>query len=86
MALEVDEKKALREHYRSWGLDVVRQELQRPGRAIFANPEVTEFAHDWVEEEEARKQRQKDRLVKVLMIAAVVECAVILNLPVGVIH
>ncbi len=83
MELTADDKRTLRERYQGWGLDTVRDDLKRPFRHVFVSRERNEFAKTWVGETEIKEQKQvarKQRLVRLLMLAAIVELGVVLGL------
>jgi hypothetical protein len=83
MELTAADKKTLRERYQSWGLDTVREDLRRPFRHVFVSQARNEFAKNWVGEAEVQEQKQqarKDRLVKILMLAAIVEVGVVFGM------
>ena len=56
--LSAERKKSLEDHYEFWGVEEVREELHRPGRDQFVDPEVTAFAQSWVEAKEAKARRR----------------------------
>ena len=60
MELSAERMAALEDHYELWGLEEVRKELARPDRDEFTDPEVTAFAHEWVERKEAAARRKRD--------------------------
>ena len=84
MALNEGRKKTLRQRYGLWGVDAVRGDLRRPGRDVFVCADTNEFANDWADEADLRKQGRKDKMIKGLMVAAAVEfgVAVGLHLPI----
>ena len=83
MELTAADKRTLRERYQSWGLDTVREDLRRPFRHVFVSQARNEFAKNWVGETEVSEQKQqvrKDRLVKILMLAAIIEVGVVFGM------
>lgn len=64
-----DEMDRLQIRYEMWGVDRVREELERPDRDQFVHPDVTAFAHEWLEAKEAAVRRSKDS-TRILAIAA----------------
>lgn len=83
MALTDDEIMTLRSRYKDWGVDTVRSDLRRPSRNVFMSPDRDKFAHDWVDESDAkvtRREKRKERLVKILMVAAAIEFGVVMGL------
>ena len=83
MELTAADKRTLRERYQGWGLDTVRNDLKRPFRHVFVSHERNEFAKNWVGETEVLEQKQhvrKERLVRILMLAAIIEVGVVVGL------
>ena len=83
MELTAADKSTLSKRYRGWGLDTVRDDLKRPFRHIFVSRERNEFAKHWVGETEIKEQKsqaRKIRVVRFLMIAAIIEVGVVLGL------
>ena len=83
MELTAADKKTLRERYQSWGVDTVREDLKRPFRHVFVSQARNEFAKDWVGEAEVLEEKQnvrKERLVKILMLAAIIEVGVVFGM------
>lgn len=83
MELTAADKRTLRERYQGWGLDTVRNDLKRPFRHVFVSAERNEFAKNWVGETEILEQKQhvrKERLVRILMFAAIIEVGVVVGL------
>ncbi len=83
MELTAADKRTLRERYQGWGLDTVRDDLKRPFRHVFVSRERNEFAKAWVGETEVMEQKQnvrKERLVRILMLAAIIEVGVVVGL------
>ena len=72
MALPAERKIALEDHYELWGLDEVRNELERPDRDQFVDPEVTAFAKAWVEAKEESIHSRKRRSKTILTIVGLV--------------
>lgn len=86
MELTAADKRTLRERYEGWGLDAVRADLKRPWRYVFVSRERNEFAKAWVGETEVKEQKQQDRrkrMVRVLMMCAIVELGVAVGLNVN---
>lgn len=79
MALTREEKDTLRQRYESWGLDMVQRELASPERALFANPDVDDFAHSWIAEQEMDRAGRNDRLVKFMMVVAGIEFGIMVG-------
>ncbi len=44
MGLSAEQKELLEARYETWGLDQVREELERDDRDLFAHPDVTAVA------------------------------------------
>ncbi len=85
MALTNDDKTTMRTRYETWGVDKVREDLRQPARHVFVSQERNDFARDWVDDEvekQGRREVRKDRLVKVLMVAAAIEFGVAIGLVV----
>ncbi len=83
MELTAADKRTLQERYQGWGLDTVRNDLKRPFRHIFVSRERNEFAKNWVGEAEVKEQKQharRERLVRILMLAAIIEVGVVVGL------
>ncbi len=83
MELTAADKRTLRERYQGWGLDTVRDDLKRPFRHVFVSRERNEFAKAWVGETEVKERKQnarKERLVRILMLAAIIEVGVVVGL------
>lgn len=83
MELTAADKRVLRERYRGWGLDTVREDLKRPFRHVFVSRERNEFAKTWVGENEILEQRRDARgrrMVRFLTFAAIVELGVAVGL------
>ena len=82
MELTAADKRTLRERYQGWGLDTVRNDLKRPFRHVFVSRERNEFAKNWVGETEILEQKRharKERMVRILMLAAVIELGVVVG-------
>jgi hypothetical protein len=83
MELTAADKITLRERYQDWGLDTVRDDLKRPFRHVFVSRERNEFAKTWVGETEVKEEKQQTRrrrMVRILMIAAIIEVGVAVGL------
>ncbi len=83
MELTEADKKTLRERYQGWGLDTVREDLKRPFRYVFVSRERNEFAKNWVGETEVQERKshaRQRRMVRFLMIAAIIEVGVTVGL------
>ena len=83
MELTAADKITLRERYQDWGLDTVRDDLKRPFRHVFVSRERNEFAKTWVGEAEVKEEKQqirRRRMVRILMIAAIIEVGVAVGL------
>jgi hypothetical protein len=83
MELTAADKRTLRERYQGWGLDTVRNDLKRPFRHVFVSRERNEFAKNWVGEIEILEQKQhvrKERMVRILILAAIIEVGVVVGL------
>lgn len=79
MALTREEKDTLRHRYEMWGIDAVKRELRNPQRAMFASPEVDEFAYAWIAEQEMKISGHGDKLVKLMMIVAGIEFGIMVG-------
>lgn len=79
MPLSRKEKSVLRARYEMWGVDAVKKELRNPERAYFTDPEVDEYAYAWIAEQEMKRSRRSDGLIKVMMIAAGIEFGVLVG-------
>ena len=83
MELTDADKRTLRERYQGWGLDTVREDLKRPFRHVFVSRQRNEFAKTWVGETEVRERQQvlrRRRMVRVLMIAAIIAVGIAVGL------
>jgi hypothetical protein len=80
MALSREQKESLRARYEEWGLDTVKAALSKPGRDMFVDPEITRVAHTWVNDKVAALARRESRLAHLLLVAAAIECALVLAL------
>jgi hypothetical protein len=80
MVLSKDQKESLRARYEEWGLDTVKAALARPGRDMFVDPEITQVAHAWVADKIAAVTRRESRLAHLLLLAAAVECGLVVAL------
>jgi hypothetical protein len=80
MALSNEQKASLRARYEEWGLDTVKAALSKPGRDTYVDPEVTEVAHAWVNDKIASLARRDSRVAHILLLAAAIECGLILAL------
>ena len=83
MELTAADKKSLLERYQGWGLDTVREDLKRPFRHVFVSRERNEFAKNWVGEaevKERKKQARRERMVRCLMLAAIIEIGIVFGL------
>ena len=78
MGLSAQQKELLEARYEVWGLDRVRDELERDDRELIAHPDVTAFARAWVEAKEAKHRRAR-RSVGVLVIVGIVQLGVALG-------
>lgn len=67
MPLTGEERDSLLARYEVWGVDRVKAELERPDRKMFAQPEITSFACDWIEGQE--KGRRGRRVVDLTLLA-----------------
>ncbi len=56
--LSAERKKSLADHYEVWGVEEVRDELDRPDRDQFVDSEVMAFAQSWIEAKEAKARRR----------------------------
>ncbi len=72
-------KKCLEARYEVWGLDRVRDELERAERDLIAHPDATGFAQAWIETKET-SQRRARRSIVVLVIVGIVQLGVALAL------
>ena len=79
MGLSTEQKELLEARYETWGLDRVREELERDDRDLFANPDVTALAWAWIEAKEAGRRRAR-RSIVVLTIVGIVQLGVALAL------
>ncbi len=83
MELTDADKRTLRERYQGWGLDTVREDLKRPFRHVFVSRQRNEFAKTWVGETEVRERQQvlrRRRMVRILMIAAIIAVGIAVGL------
>ncbi len=83
MELTAADKRTLSERYRGWGLDSVRDDLKRPFRYVFVSRERNEFAKTWVGETEIKEKKRharKQRMGRILMLAAIVEVGVVVGM------
>lgn len=71
-------KRELKARYETWGPDKVRAELVRAGRAVYADPEVSRYAAEWLDEKERGYHRRREIYAKALMIVAVFEVTLVL--------
>ena len=69
MVLTAEQQEWLKARYTYWGLEAVRQEIERDLRNEFTPPDVTAFARAWVAAEDAKSKRP---LRFFLILAAVV--------------
>lgn len=74
MGLSAEQKEWLEARYEYWGLDRVREELQRPERDMFSDPDVTALARAWVEAKEAGARR-KTHIMVILAVVCLVPLA-----------
>ncbi len=83
MELTAADKRTLSERYRGWGLDTVREDLKRPFRHVFVSRERNEFAKAWVGETEIKERKshvRRERMVRFLMLAAIIEVGVVVGM------
>jgi hypothetical protein len=80
MPLSREQKDSLRARYEEWGLDTVRQALAHPGQDHFVDPEITRVAHAWVSDKVDSLARRESRLAHLLLLAAAVECGLVIAL------
>lgn len=79
MTLSDEDRATLRSRYVRWGVDTVRRDLRRPLQHEFVREDVNKFARKWIEKTDRKKfkrERRKIRLVKLLMVVAVIEFGV----------
>ena len=75
------EKSTLRNRYKDWGLEAVKDDLRRPFRWVYGSPDRNAFASEWVQETEERERRQKIRrgrirTFRVILLIAVIGLAI----------
>lgn len=75
MGLSAEQQDVLRARYEAWGLDGVRQELERNDRDPLLPAEVAAFARDWVAAEEARLRRMMRVIARLVVAAALLFAA-----------
>ena len=75
LVLSAERKIWLEARYEVWGLDRVREELERAERDLIAHPDVTGFAQAWIETKET-SQRRARRSIVVLVIVGIVQLGV----------
>lgn len=71
MGLSAEQKEWLEARYEYWGLDRVREDLQRPERDRFSDPDVTALARAWVEAKEAGARRKSNIMVILAVVCLV---------------
>lgn len=79
MGLSEEQKNLLQMRYEVWGVERVREELERDDRNLFAHPGVTAFARAWLKVTEER-QRRSARLFRFSTIVVVVLSGAVLIL------
>ncbi len=79
MGLSAEQTESLEARYETWGLDRVRDELERDDRDLIAHPDVTAFARAWIEAREAGRRRAR-RSIVVVAIVGIVQLGVALAL------
>lgn len=77
MGLSTEHREWLEALYETWGLDKVREELERSDRNEFADPEVTAFARAWIEATEAGDRRRNRSIATVTIFGAILLGAVL---------
>jgi hypothetical protein len=84
MELSKQEKQSLREHYELEGVEAVRANLASPEWRMMVDPSVQRFAREWVNDTEGRESRLggSDRLVKFMMVCAVLELGFVVGMRV----
>ena len=81
MGLSAQQRELLEARYEAWGFDRVREELERADRTLIAHPDVTAFAHAWIEAKEERQRRTR-RSIVILVIVGMVQLGVAIGLVV----
>jgi hypothetical protein len=79
MGLSAQQRELLEARYEAWGYDRVREELERADRTLIAHPDVTAFAHAWIEAKEERQRRTR-RSIVALVIVGIVQLGVAIAL------
>ena len=77
--MSAQQMELLEARYEAWGLDRVREKLERDDRNLIAHPDVMAFARAWIEAKEASHRCARLAIV-ILSIVSIVQLGVALAL------